>query len=391
MSGRLAISALALSGAFASCADASPEPRASGPGEALERGASIVRPIGEPVARGVEGFTNIVDVAELDDGRVLLTDSRERSMALVDLAARTVERIGRIGQGPVEYMSVSTILPREDGSFAVYDARQHRLTLLSADGRISGTEGIALPPFTGFSAPRGPDADGWVYVDARRVGPNGLERAAPLFRWNVRTGATDSLMLVMQYAEGQEGSGIVPMPKGDAWSFLLDGSVARIVGEDYHVEWSGGGRDPVVGSPVPHANTLVGPAERRRWVEMMLSRPAGRVSFSGDSEAVSSQEVDRRLEEFGPRRFPEHLPAFSTGYAPASPQGHVWLRLDVESGPERTVLDVIDRDGRLVRRLGVRGRARVVGFGVDAVYLARKDSQDLEWLEKFPYPTDLEG
>lgn len=56
----------------------------------------------------------------------------------------------------------------------------------------------------------------------------------------------------------------------------------------------------------------------------------------------------------------------------------------VMSDDERTVFDVLGRDGRLRRRVEVPGVARVVGFGPDGVYIARKDAFDLEWLERYP-------
>ena len=44
-------------------------------------------PIGEPSSRAPEGFTNIFEVVEMRDGRVLMTDSRERTVAIVDFGA----------------------------------------------------------------------------------------------------------------------------------------------------------------------------------------------------------------------------------------------------------------------------------------------------------------
>ncbi len=361
----------------------------AGCGDSAESGiAARSGSVGEPTGRSSEAFTNIFAVAELGDGRVLLTDSRERVLALVDLQEGRVERLGRRGEGPGEFMSVSTILPREDGSFAVYDANQRRFTLVSADGEITGSEGLEPPPFSGFSAPRGPDGDGWLYIDSRRVGANGLERGAPLFRWDPRTGRADSLLTVMQYAPGQEGSGLVPMARGDAWSFLADGSVARIVADEYHVEWTGGERGAVSGPPIPHTPVPVDDAERRRWVEEILRQPGGGIARSPGSgpESIPDEAVTERLRTFDPQRFPDHRPAFAWGFTPASPRGNLWVKLEIESGSDRTTFDVIDREGQLIHHLRVEGPARVVGFGLDAVYLARRGTMDLEWLERYPYP-----
>lgn len=351
--------------------------------------AQEVRPLGAPSARAVEGFTHVYDVAEFPDGRVLLTDSRERSLAVVDFRSATVERIGRRGAGPREFQSVFSILPRPDGSLAVYDAGQRRLLVVSPSGEVVGTERFAAPPVSGFSAPRGPDLDGQWYIDSRTVGPDGLDRAAVLYRWDPSSGAIDSLGALMQYAPGQEGPGVVPMPLGDAWSVGRDGAVARVVGEEYRVEWWLRDGRTVTGPAIPHRRVRVGRPERESWIEELLVGPLAGMSVQGGGadSRPSPAAVAERLREFDPGRFPSHVPPFRWGYAPGSPQGHVWIRLDVESDRSRTVFDVIGRDGRLVHRLAVDGRARVVGFGEEWVYLVRLDELDLEWLERYPYPS----
>lgn len=353
-----------------------------------EAAGQEIRPLGAAEARAAEGFTHVFDLVELRDGRVLLSDSRERSLAVLDLDRGTVERIGRRGQGPREYQSVYSILPRADGSFAVYDANQRRVTVVSADGEVVGSESFERPPLRGFSAPRGPDPRGRWIIDARAVGPSGLLREAVLCRWDPSGGEVDSVGVLMQYAPGQGGRGIVPMPVGDAWSVLPDGSVARVVAEDYHVEWWGPDGSRVAGPPIPHRRIRVGAAEREAWVRELLARPAAGANMSRSSRgaAPSRSEVTTRLASFEAGRFPDFVPPFAWGYTPASPRGHVWVRLDVESGPDRTVFDVIDRRGGLAHRISVEGRARVVGFGPDRVYLVRADDFDLEWVERYACP-----
>ncbi len=355
----------------------------SGAAEAQE-----VRALGAPIARASEGFTHVYDVAELSDGRVLLTDSRERALAIVDFRAGTVERIGRRGEGPQEFGSVFSILPRRDGSFDVYDGSQRRLLRVSPAGEVLGTERFVAPTLSGWSAPRGPDRNGKWYIDARIVSGAGLARGAVLYRWDPISGGVDSLGVLYQYAPGQEGQGLVPMPLGDAWSVIEDGAVARVVASDYHVEWWLPDGRTVNGPPIPHRRVRVGRPEREAWVEELLAGPSSGMSMHRGAAASrpSPTVVAQRLRELDPNRFPSHRPAFRWGYTPGSPQGNVWVRLDVESDRSRTVFDVIGRDGSLVHRLSLSGRARIVGFGVDSVYLVRLDQFDLEWLEKHRYP-----
>lgn len=338
------------------------------------------------MARSADGFTNLFDVAELTDGRVLMTDNRERAVVLVDLAAGTVERLGRQGEGPEEHRSATTILPQPDGSFHVYDSANRRFLVVSAGGEIVGTARLKRPALTGFSAPRGPDAAGAFYIAQRRVGDGGLLPEATLYRWMHESGDLEVVGTLSNYAPGQEGRGFVPMPREDAWSFLPDGSVAIVVAEDYHVEWYARGGGTVTGPPVPHPRVRVGEREREAWLDEIYSRPpGGGVSVNGGGSGGGDRRVNRRPVD--PDRFPRFVPPFKRGYAPAAPWGEIWLELEVISDDEQTVFDVLGRDGTLIRRVSAEGRARLLGFGPDAIYVARKDDFDLEWLEKYERPS----
>lgn len=345
-----------------------------------------VRPLGDPTGRAAEGFTSIFDVAELPDGRMLLTDNREHAVAIIDFGEGTVHRIGRRGEGPREFQTVFSIVRSTDG-YRVYDARNARFLRLSSQGEILESERFVRPPLTGLGPPRGPDRDGGVYFHLRTVGSNGLDRPAVIYRWDTETGQADSVGVVMQYAPGQEGRGIVPMPQEDAWSVLPDGSVLRLVARDYHAEWSGGAGGDAVGDPTPFPRLEVDGAQRDRWIAERMSR-AGGSTFSSSSSDPGARErrIRRYRSELDPDRFPDFVPPFSGGYKPAAPWGEVWLRLETASDQERTVFDVIGRGGELVRRVSVDGPARIVGFGPESVYLARIDEYDLEWLERYGRP-----
>lgn len=351
-------------------------------------GAQAPEPLGAALARSADGFTYIFDVRELPDGRVLLTDSRDKSIALVDFTAGNIEYVGRHGRGPREYLSASTIIPRQDGTSAVYDAVQRRLSIVSSAGEMVEVESFEPPPFSGFSAPRGPDRQGRWYVDRRSLDGIELRRRAVVYRWNPATGAVDSVMTAMQYARGQEGVGFVPMPFGDAWSFLPDGSVVRLVAEEdyYHAEWSDPNGAISIGPRIPFDGQAVGRREREAWVSHMLRRSGGSVRLEGHAASPSRAQVARTLAEIDPDRFPDQVPPFEVGYAPASPAGDVWLRVSGSGTGNETVFDLVGRSGTLVRRVSVPGSARVVGFGSGTVYLALRDEVDLEWLVRFGYP-----
>src|SRR5690606_5513167 len=125
---------------------------------------------GPPVRRASEGLTSIFAAAELPDGRVLVVDNREPAIAVVETAGR-LGRLGREGPGPEEYSLPASILRQPDGTFHVYDARNARYSVVSADGRVTGTAPLVRPELSGFSAPRGPDTEGFIYFDWRTFEP----------------------------------------------------------------------------------------------------------------------------------------------------------------------------------------------------------------------------
>lgn len=348
-----------------------------------------ITPLGPPQARSGQGFTSIFDAVELADGRVLMTDNRERVIAIVDLEDGSVTPLGREGEGPEEYRSAFTILPQADGHFLIYDATLRRFLSVSPQGAVLGVEPLNPPPLQGFSAPRGPDADGYLYVSYRRIGPGGLLPEATLYGWNPSTEDLKEVASIANFAPGQQGSGFVPMPREDAWTFLPDGSVGLLVAEDYHLEWSGGAAGSSVGPALPHPRIKVGKDEREAWLDQFLAQPAGGTArLEGGGGGGSS----RSRPPVDPGRFPEVVPPFEGGYVPAAPWGEMWVRLEVLSDSTRTVFDVLNRRGALVRRVSVEGDAHVVGFGSDAVFLARKDPFDLAWLERYgagPSPSRL--
>jgi hypothetical protein len=47
---------------------------------------------------------------------------------------------------------------------------------------------------------------------------------------------------------------------------------------------------------------------------------------------------------------------------------------------------VFDGTGRLSRRISLDGDRTILGFGPGAVYVARTDEDDLQWIERYRMP-----
>ncbi len=66
--------------------------------------------------------------------------------------------------------------------------------------------------------------------------------------------------------------------------------------------------------------------------------------------------------------------------------GRLWVKRTVVPG-KRPLYDVIGDSGQLVQRVTFPANTRVVGFGTGHVYVARRDADDLEHLERFLLPS----
>jgi hypothetical protein len=82
--------------------------------------------------------------------------------------------------------------------------------------------------------------------------------------------------------------------------------------------------------------------------------------------------------------WPPVLPPFLSGAAMVAPDSRLWvLRARAHDDPV-PVHDVFDDRGRLAARVALPKGTRLAGFGsLGAVYLARRDDDDLQYLERY--------
>jgi hypothetical protein len=59
--------------------------------------------LAKPDAEFPDPFTRLASVRELPGGRVLISDTQDKTVQLLDFAAGSATKIGREGQGPGEY------------------------------------------------------------------------------------------------------------------------------------------------------------------------------------------------------------------------------------------------------------------------------------------------
>jgi hypothetical protein len=96
-----------------------------------------------------------------------------------------------------------------------------------------------------------------------------------------------------------------------------------------------------------------------------------------DDDGRATVKPIRNIKD--PQSWPEHLPPFLDRALLFAPDGKLWVR---RTGPAdtRPTYDVIDAQTHVIHRIVVPAHTRLVGFGRDAIYVARLDEDDLEHL-----------
>jgi hypothetical protein len=170
----------------------------------------------KPQATFVEPFSTIAGVRELRDGRVLVSDFRDRTVTLVDLDRGSARQVGRRGQGPAEYSQPGLLLALPNGETLVADYGNLRYLVIDRNGSpgrvITSPEGSAQqssnrPLGTAVRDTRGADAKGRLYFDAPLLTiTTGSVDSAPVVRWDREATAFETVAWLPPRVRSEVGS-----------------------------------------------------------------------------------------------------------------------------------------------------------------------------------------
>ncbi len=115
----------------------------------------------------------------LPDSSLAIANRGSSQVLLLDPLGSILERAGREGEGPGEYVDIAWIGVGADGMLAVFDRRLRRFTFLDARGSVTGIRRIdvteALVPLAGLAS-----GEFLAVVETRPFRPLGFQRG-PLF------------------------------------------------------------------------------------------------------------------------------------------------------------------------------------------------------------------
>lgn len=360
-----------------------------------------------PEATFPEGFSRLSGLRELADGRVMVADGLGQVLVIADMASGAADTIGAEGQGPDEYREPDGLFALPGDSTLLVDLGNGRLTAIAPNGAFGETTPIAQPAERGLTLvlPRATDSGGGIYFQQMggMGGARGLPDSAAVVRFDRKSGAYDTLALVKmpERKVSESGGGNernvmmrpVPLSTEDAWGVGLDGRVAVARAGtnpgEYSLEWILPDGQAVSGTPTEYRPVKIGAAEKQEWVQN-LGSDGLRVMITNDNGSMQANMSrgggGRGLPDVAGFDWPDAMPAFTSNAVQVDSKGDAWVVRETAAG-EAPLVDVFGADGTLKARVRLPKGCEIAGFGTDAVYIARTDELDFQWLERYELPT----
>ena len=343
-----------------------------------------VKPSGATELPGVD-FSRIVSVRELSDGRVLVNDALEKQVYVVDFAKRKSEKRGRQGAGPGEYRTPGALWPFPADSTLLVDISGGRWLVMVRDSFVAVISGND-PALAGGRQPVGVDGHGHLLTSRSARNLNGAvgnlqftNDSSWLLRIERETGHIDTVgkfqvrparIQITGTSEAPTSVSMVmnPITTGEQAVSFSDGALAIARLDPYRVDWIVNGRT-TPGKPLPFEAIAV---SREEQVAAIARLPR------------NDGEKPRAPEEI--RDWPAVIPPFTSNGVYAAPDGTVWIRRMPSTRHPLNDYDVVDRAGRLARRIELPSSEAVVGFGKATFYTVLTDDDGLQHLRRYPMP-----
>lgn len=333
----------------------------------------------KPAAVVEEPFSDVRSIRELSDGRLLVLDTRDQTIQLVDLTDGDAEAVARRGKGPGEYARATVLVAWPGDSTAVVDGDAARLLLIGPDGKPGRVitefgQGVDVKPRAVAAA----DGKGRLYAlgpwDPMKSGAVVLPDSQRLIRLDLsaRQAATIATVALARSEIKTTSSGgklasveifRIPFSVGDEWDVAPDGRMAVARRDGYRLDqiMPDGRmlRGPEIGAPV----LKVTEADKKAFVEAMPN------AARANAAAIP---------------WPDTRPPFPLRAVVAVPGGETWVRRNQPAGARSTVYDVFGAAGRPVARLVLTADRRIVAASDRWIYAARTDADGLQYLERYP-------
>jgi hypothetical protein len=376
--------------------------------------------ISKPDAEHTEPFSQIVGVRELKDGRVIVSDGRDKVVQLIDFKGGATT-LGREGAGPGEYALPGPIVALPGDTSAMWDGGSRRYLTFSpaakpgASFRLEPPEGLGNRGYGAFAAtaPRGMDARGNIYFqgspfveDAR--GEMTPADSVPVIMFDRAAQRPDTVAYVhpakgaATVKPGPGGRGLNvsngmgnPLMPLDDWTTLPDGRVAVVRGINYRIDIYEARKVAVAGAPIPYDKLRVDETMKTETLAQRRQQFASGAPRSRPGAQVNQAPDDLRAklmaEMMNVEPWPEFAPPFLAGAVLARQTtggGQIWVLRTRRAESQPTIYDVFEASTKLIGRVQFPPKVRVLGFGNGTMYTVRSDEDDLQYLQRYRLAAD---
>jgi hypothetical protein len=395
----------------------------------------------------------ISTVRQLSDGRVLVNDIIGRRVLLfdstltnetvvADTTSATANAYGTRPGGLIAYKGDSTLfIDPASLSMLLIDPAGKIARVMSAPraqdvgfliGGPFGTPGFDPQGRLVYRAP----PDFRAMAGAFRGGGGGAPPTPPdsaaIVRFDLATRKLDTVTFFktpkinLTITQAPNGGGvrvqstINPMPQGDDWTLLPDGTIAIVRNRDFHVDWLDSNGKMTSTAKIPFEWERLTDDQKAAFVDSAKTaieklRASGQFGFGGNqvvtrtttaspppatsgslrtptgSGSTSGGAADATttvtavgpggaaniqlapINMVSPSELPDYRPAFTPGSTRADAEGNLWIRTS-QSVDARPVYDVVNRRGELIDRVQIPANRVIIGFGSGGtVYLAVRD------------------
>lgn len=374
------------------------------------------RPLPAPTATFDEPFSQVASVRELANGKVIVTDGRDKTVSMIDFASGAQVKIGREGSGPGEFGLPARLFAAPGDTTLLFDPLNTRYLVIGPDAKPKSTFMIEQPVqggqggfrVGGMAMARTADARGRLYMEGAgiSIGADGRPTSADstvLTRYDRGSKRTDTLAWIhlpknnAQVSGGQNNmniriGGSNPLAARDEWAVFPDGRVAIVRAADYHVDWVLPNGERRASAPIRFTPVRMTDADKREE-EVLRNRARSNQMMVTMSQGPNGVQ---RSAQMGPgpnappleplTDWPAVKPPFRPGVASvwARPNGDLWVRRTEPAGAKGTLYDVIDASGKVAYQVRIPDGFNLVGFGNGTIYTTKADEDDLLYLQRHP-------
>ena len=329
-------------------------------------------------------FGMLSNVVELDDGRVVFADTRDKLFLRADFKTGRVDTLGRrvdsLGPGAPagDYKFPGWVARLAADTVALVDFSAIRTTRWNADGRpidvlplkeVSGKTPVLLYDTVGH----GYKIDYQAVLGGGEPGSAVLPDSIPVLRVHLKGGKVDTIakLAAPEFGDATFGEQVQQAAKvfapNDHFGVLPDGTAWVARGHENRVDWRAADGSWRKGQAREYTKLPVTQADKDRVLVQV--RAQGK---------QFGMPQDLRIDY----PFAESKPPFD--FAVANPSGEVWLQRPRANEDSPLVYDIVDRQGKWRREVTFPAGATLAGFGRNgAVYASIKTDDGKRTVGRF--------